>query len=40
MVEIEHEVFVDLDYVLSLAQKLDFEGLLYLRSVIDGLIDK
>ena len=32
--------FVDIDYVLNLVRDLDFEGLLYLRNVVEELIKK
>lgn len=32
--------FVDIDYVVNLVHDLDYEGLLYLRKVVDGLIKK
>lgn len=30
--------FVDIDYVVNLVHDLDFEGLLYLRNVVEELI--
>lgn len=32
--------FVDIDYIVNLVHDLDFEGLLYLRNVVDWLIKK
>ena len=32
--------FVDIDYILNLVHDLDFEGLLYLRNVVEELIKK
>ena len=32
--------FVDIDYVINLVHDLDFEGLLYLRNVVEELITK
>ena len=32
--------FVDLDYIVNLVHDLDFEGLLYLRNVVEDLIKK
>lgn len=32
--------FVDIDYIVNLVHDLDFEGLLYLRNVVDELIKK
>ena len=32
--------FVDIDYIINLVHDLDFEGLLYLRNVVDWLIKK
>lgn len=32
--------FVDIDYIVNLVHDLDFEGLLYLRNVVDKLIKK
>ena len=32
--------FVDIDYIVNLVHALDFEGLLYLRNVVEGLIKK
>lgn len=32
--------FVDIDYVVNLVHDLDYEGLLYLRNVVDELIKK
>ena len=32
--------FVDIDYVVNLVHDLDFEGLLYLRNVVEELIKK
>lgn len=32
--------FVDIDYIVNLVHDLDFEGLLYLRNVVEGLIKK
>ena len=35
-----NSTFVDIDYIVNLVHDLDFEGLLYLRNVIEGLIKK
>ena len=32
--------FVDIDYIVNLVHELDFEGLLYLRNVVEELIKK
>ena len=32
--------FVDIDYIVDLVHDLDFEGLLYLRNVVEELIKK
>ena len=32
--------FVDIDYILNLVHDLDYEGLLYLRNVVEELIKK
>ena len=32
--------FVDIDYMVNLVNDLDFEGLLYLRNVVEELIKK
>ena len=32
--------FVDIDYIVNLVHDLDFEGLLYLRNVVEDLIKK
>ena len=32
--------FVDIDYIINLVHDLDYEGLLYLRNVVEGLIKK
>ena len=32
--------FVDIDYIVNLVHDLDFEGLLYLRNVVEELIKK
>ena len=32
--------FVDIDYIVNLVHDLDFEGLLYLRNVVEELIEK
>ena len=32
--------FVDIDYIVNLVRDLDFEGLLYLRNVVEELIKK
>ena len=32
--------FVDIDYIVNLVHDLDFEGLLYLRNVVEKLIKK
>ena len=35
-----NSTFVDIDYIVNLVHGLDFEGLLYLRNVVDELIKK
>ena len=32
--------FVDIDYIVNLVHDLDYEGLLYLRNVVEWLIKK
>lgn len=32
--------FVDIDYIINLVHDLDYEGLLYLRNVVEDLIKK
>ena len=32
--------FVDIDYIVNLVHDLDYEGLLYLRNVVEKLIKK
>jgi hypothetical protein len=32
--------FVDIDYIVNLVYDLDYEGLLYLRNVVEDLIKK
>ena len=32
--------FVDIDYMVNLVNDLDFEGLLYLRNIVEELIKK
>lgn len=32
--------FIDIDYVVNLVHDLDYEGLLYLRNVVEELIKK
>ena len=32
--------FVDIDYIVNLVHELDYEGLLYLRNVVEELIKK
>ena len=32
--------FVDIDYIVNLVNDLDFEGLLYLRNIVEELIKK
>ena len=32
--------FVDIDYIVNLVHDLDFEGLLYLRNVVEEFINK
>ena len=32
--------FVDIDYIVNIVHDLDFEGLLYLRNVVEELIKK
>ena len=32
--------FVDIDYIVNLVHDLDYEGLLYLRNVVEELINK
>ena len=40
-VDIDYTVnFVDIDYIVNLVHNLDFEGLLYLRNVVEELINK
>ena len=38
--EISNRTFVDIDYIINLVYDLDYEGLLYLRNVVDELIKK
>ena len=35
-----NSTFVDIDYIVNLVHGLDFEGLLYLRNVVEELIKK
>ena len=35
-----NSTFVDIDYIVNLEHDLDFEGLLYLRNVVEELIKK
>ena len=35
-----NSTFVDVDYIVNLVHDLDFEGLLYLRNVVEELIKK
>ena len=35
-----NSTFVDIDYIINLVHDLDFEGLLYLRNVVEELIKK
>ena len=35
-----NSTFVDIDYIVNLAHDLDYEGLLYLRNVVEELIKK
>ena len=35
-----NSTFVDIDYIVNLVHNLDFEGLLYLRNVVEELIKK
>ena len=35
-----NRTFVDVDYIVNLVHDLDFEGLLYLRNVVEELIKK
>ena len=35
-----NSTFVDIDYIVNLVHELDFEGLLYLRNVVERLIKK
>ena len=35
-----NSTFVDIDYIVNLVHDLDFEGLLYLRNVVEELINK
>ena len=35
-----NSTFVDIDYIVNLVNDLDFEGLLYLRNVVEELINK
>ena len=37
---IQNHNFVDIDYIVNLVNDLDFEGLLYLRNVVEELIKK
>ena len=38
--DLYNRTFVDIDYVVDLVHDLDFEGLLYLRNVVEELIKK
>ena len=35
-----NSTFVDIDYIVNLVHDLDFEGLLYLRNIVEELIKK
>ena len=35
-----NSTFVDIDYIVNLVYDLDYEGLLYLRNVVEELIKK
>ena len=35
-----NSTFVDINYIVNLVNDLDFEGLLYLRNVVEELINK
>lgn len=35
-----NSTFVDVDYIVNLVHDLDYEGLLYLRNVVEELIKK
>ena len=35
-----NSTLVDIDYIVNLVHELDFEGLLYLRNVVEELIKK
>ena len=35
-----NSTFIDVDYIVNLVHELDFEGLLYLRNVVEELIKK
>ena len=35
-----NSTFVDIDYIINLVHDLDYEGLLYLRNVVEELIKK
>ena len=35
-----NSTFVDIDYIVNLVHDLDYEGLLYLRNVVEELIKK
>lgn len=39
-INLSNSNFVDIDYVVNLVHDLDFEGLLYLRNVVEELITK
>ena len=38
--DLYNRTFVDIDYIVNLVHELDFEGLLYLRNVVEELIKK
>ena len=35
-----NSTFVDIDYIVNLVHDLDYEGLLYLRNIVEELIKK
>lgn len=38
--DLYNRTFVDIDYIINLVYDLDYEGLLYLRNVVEELINK
>ena len=38
--DLYNRTFVDIDYIINLVYDLDYEGLLYLRNVVEELIKK